>query len=376
MSTTPVERWKAIESGPHSYEEALHPVVKKNYGRWKYHEAPRPGVLVHVAESGDRLYTVRAGTPRQDTVDMIRRMCDLADKYADGFLRFTTRNNVEFMTADESRVEPLIEELEATGFPVGGAGPCISAVSHTQGWLHCDIPATDASGMVKSVMDSLFEEFRNCRMPNKVRLSTSCCSINCGGQADLAIVVKHTRPPRINHDKIGNVCSLPVAVARCPVAAIYPTVVDGKRSVLVDEEKCMCCGACFGACPEMEINHPEHSKLAIWVGGKNSNARTKPSTMSLVAHNLPNNPPRWPEVTEVVTKILTTYQEGGRPWERVSEWIDRIGWKRFFDETGLVFDKDMIDDYRHARTTFNESAHVRFNAETSSSAPEKAESRG
>ena len=358
--SSPENKWKTVESGPHTYEDALHPVVLKNYGKWKYHEIPKPGVLKHVAQSGDVIYTVRAGTPRQDTVDMVRRLCDIADKYSDGFFRFTVRNNVEFLTPHEENVELMIRDLEEMGFPVGGTGMCISSVSHTQGWLHCDIPATDASGVVKSIMDSVYNEFKDMQMPNKVRLSTSCCSINCGGQADIAIVVKHTRPPRVNHDHLSLVCELPKAVARCPVAAIRPTVVNGKRSLMVDEAKCICCGACFGACPAMEINHPEHSKFAIWVGGKNSNARSKPSTMSIVAHNLPNNPPRWPEVTAVIGQILYAYKEGGRPWERVGEWINRIGWKRFFEEANLTFDEDMIDSYRHARTTFNQSAHVRF----------------
>ena len=248
----------------------------------------------------------------------------------------------------------------AIGLPVGGAGPCVSAMAHTQGWLHCDIPATDASGVVKALMDSLIDDFKSWRMPSKVRLSTSCCAINCGGQVDIAIVVKHTRPPRINHEILGNICEMPKVVARCPVAAIRPEVVNNKPSLMVDNDKCMYCGACFGACPAMEINHPEHSKFAIWVGGKNSNARSKPSVMSLVAHNLPNNPPRWPEVTEVVGQILEAFRKEGRPWERMGEWIGRVGWKHFFEATGLVFDKDMIDSYRHARTTFNQSAHIRF----------------
>jgi sulfite reductase beta subunit len=360
MNVVAKREWKTVESGPHTYEEALHPVSKKNYGKWLYHETPKPGVLKHVAKSGDVLYTVRGGTPRQDTVDFIRRLCDVADKYTDGYLRFTMRNNVEFMTPDENKVEPLIQELEKMGIPVGGVGACVTSIAHTQGWLHCDIPATDASGVVKSMMDNLYSEFKSLRMPNKVRLSTSCCSINCGGQADIAVVIKHTRPPRINHNILANICELPKAVARCPVAAIRPTRVNEKPSLLVDEDKCMYCGACFGACPAMEINHPEHSKFAIWVGGKNSNARSKPSTMSLVAHGVPNNPPRWPEVNEIVGRILESYRTGGKPWERMGEWIERIGWKKFFQLTNLTFDKDMIDDYRHGRESYNTSAHIRF----------------
>lgn len=36
-----------------------------------------------------------------------------------------------------------------------------------------------------------------------------------------------TRPPRINHEILANICEMPKVVARCPVAAIRPTVVDG-----------------------------------------------------------------------------------------------------------------------------------------------------
>lgn len=352
--------WKTIEFGPYDYRQALHPVVKKNYGAWMGHELVRPGVLKHTAKSGDVLYTVRAGTPRQDSVDLIRRLCDIADQYADGFLRFTVRNNVELMTADEDRVELLIRALEGIGLPVGGSGPCVTNVAHTQGWLHCDIPATDASGVVKSIMDNLYDYFRTWRLPAKVRISTSCCAINCGGQADIAIVVKHTRPPRINHELLANICEMPKVVARCPVAAIRPTVVDGRPSLEVDEAKCMYCGACFGACPVMEINHPEHSKFGIWVGGKNANARSRPAMGCLVAQNLPNNPPRWPEVNEVVGRIIEVYAGEGKPWERLGEWIERVGWKHFFAATGLAFEPEMIDNYRQARTTFNQSAHIRF----------------
>jgi sulfite reductase beta subunit len=352
--------WKTVESGVPDHTSLLHPLSKKNYGKWKYHERPRPGVLKHVALSGDVLYTVRAGTPRQMDVDTIRLLCDLADTYSDGYLRFTVRSNVEFLLADERKIAPLVADLGKHGFPVGGTGNSVSQIAHTQGWLHCDLPATDASGVVKALMDELYEEFVKEEMPNRVRISTSCCQINCGGQADIAINVQHTRPPRINHEILSNICERPKVVARCPVAAIRPTVVNGKPSLEVVEEKCMYCGACFGACPAMEINHPEHSKLSIWVGGKNSNARSKPTMMKLAVFGLPNNPPRWPEVAQAVKTILRAYKEGGRPWERLGEWIERIGWPKFFEITGFPFTKYHIDNYRFARTTYNCSAQIRF----------------
>jgi sulfite reductase beta subunit len=349
-----------IESGVPEMDKYLHPVLKKNYGNWAWHERPRPGVLHHVAKSGDDIWTVRAGTQRQMDVYTIRKLADIADQYAEGHVRFTIRSNIEYMVSKESMVQPLIDKLNEEGFPVGGTGPSVSMVSHTQGWLHCDIPGTDASGAVKALMDDLHKEFIREDMPNRVHITTSCCQINCGGQGDIAINIQHTKPPKIDHSQVANVCERPSVVARCPVAAIRPAMVNGKPSLEVDEKKCICCGACFPPCPPMQINDPEHSKFAIWVGGKNSNARSKPTFHKLVAAGVPNNPPRWPEVSEVVLKILKAYKEDAKDWERVGEWAERIGWPRFFEKTELPFTKYHIDNWRGSRTNLNASAHIRF----------------
>ncbi|MFC1562301.1 sulfite reductase, dissimilatory-type beta subunit, partial [candidate division KSB1 bacterium] len=55
---------RLTDIGPPNYEQFLHPMMKANYGKWKFHEIIKPGVMVHVGESGDKLFTVRAGSPR------------------------------------------------------------------------------------------------------------------------------------------------------------------------------------------------------------------------------------------------------------------------------------------------------------------------
>jgi len=354
------EEHVTIEHGVPDPMPYMHPVLKENYGNWSWHDRPRAGVLHHVSKSGAEVWTVKAGTQRQMDVYTVRTLCDIGDELAEGHVRFTARSNIEFMVSSEDKVAPLIERLEAEGFPVGGTGNSVSMISHTQGWLHCDIPGTDASGVVKSLMDELYDEFKAEEMPNRVKITTSCCQINCGGQGDIAINVQHTKPPKIAHDLVSNVCERPSVVARCPAAAIRPALVNGKPSLEVDEKKCICCGDCYPPWPPMQINDPEHSKIAIWVGGKHSSTRSKPSFHKLVAAGLPNNAPRWPEVAETVKKILRAYKEDARAWERMGEWIDRIGWPRFFELTGLPFTKFHIDDWKNARSSLNTSAQVRF----------------
>ena len=166
---------RKTDIGPPNYEKFLPPVVKKNYGKWAYHEVPEPGVLLHVGESGDKLYSVRAASPRLLAIATIREFADLADKYCDGYLRFTSRNNVEFLLTDASKVAPLKKELTDLGYPVGGVGNAISNIVHTQGWVHCHSSATDASGVVKSIMDELHNHFNHQDLPDKCRISFSCC---------------------------------------------------------------------------------------------------------------------------------------------------------------------------------------------------------
>ena len=75
---------RKTDIGPPHYEQFLPEVIKKNYGKWDYHEILEPGVMVHVGESGDKLFTVRAASPRILSVKTLRNFADLADSLGGG----------------------------------------------------------------------------------------------------------------------------------------------------------------------------------------------------------------------------------------------------------------------------------------------------
>jgi sulfite reductase beta subunit len=352
---------RRTDFGPPHYERFLPPVIKENYGKWKYHEVLKPGVMVHVSESGDKLFTVRAASPRLLSVKTLRNFADLADKYCAGHLRFTSRNNVEFLTTESANIDPLIADLAAIGYPIGGIGNSISNIVHTQGWIHCHSAATDASGLVKCVMDDLFPYFAEMKLPGKLRVALACCLNMCGAVhcSDIAILGVHRRPPKVDTDSINKVCEIPSVVASCPTAAIRPATVDGKPSVEIDEDLCMFCANCFSVCPALPIADPLNDGLSIWVGGKVSNARSEPSFSKLAIPFIPNNPPRWPEVVTAVRTIVEVWADGAHKYERMGEFIERIGWPKFFDLTGIEFTKEHIDDFKHAGLTYKRSAQLR-----------------
>ena len=365
---------RITDIGPRKYDEFYHPIIAKNKGKWLYHEILEPGVLVHVSETGDKIFTVRAGGCRIMTCSHIREICEIADKHCSGYLRFTTRNNIEFFVDSQDKIAPLKKDLESRKFdggsfkfPVGGTGAGITNIVHTQGWIHCHTPATDASGPVKATMDVLFDDFKSMRMPANLRVSLACCLNMCGAVhcSDIAILGYHRKPPLLDHEYLDKMCEIPLAIAACPTAAIKPAKVEvgGAKlnSVAVNAERCMFCGNCYTMCPSMPLADDVGDGIVIMAGGKVSNRISTPKFSKVVVAFLPNEPPRWPQTTDTIKKIVEAYAKDANKYERLGEWAERIGWERFFEKCELPFTHHLIDDFRDpAYFTWRQTTQFKF----------------
>jgi len=363
---------RITDLGPPHYSKFFPPVIAANKGKWLYHEITQPGVVVHVAESGAECHTVRVASARLISIELIREMCDIADAHCDGYLRFTTRNNVEFMVDSKDKVQPLLDDLKTRGnkFPVGGTGACVTNIVHTQGWVHCHTPATDASGPVKAVMDELFEYFGSMKLPAQVRIALACCLNMCGAvhASDIALLGVHRKPPMIDHERVTGVCEMPLAISACPLGAIKPAKAEVNgvevKSLKVNVERCMFCGNCYTMCPAMPLADPDGDGIAILVGGKVSNSRSAPKFSKMVIPFLPNNTPRFPEVVAAVKNILEVYAKDARKYERIGEWAERIGWEKFFEKCNIPFTDKCVDDYRLAYDTWRTTTSFKYTSAT------------
>ncbi|WP_373501669.1 dissimilatory-type sulfite reductase subunit beta [Desulfococcus sp.] len=366
---------RITDIGPKKYDEFYPPVIAKNKGKWLYHEILEPGVLVHVAESGDEVYTVRCGGARLMSTSLILEICAIADKHCDGYLRFTTRNNIEFMVDDKSKVDALKKDLAGRKFaggsykfPIGGTGAGITNIVHTQGWIHCHTPATDASGTVKATMDEVFSDFQNMRLPAPLRISMACCLNMCGAVhcSDIAILGYHRKPPMLDHEYLDKICEIPLAIAACPTGAIKPTKVElpsGEtvKSVAINNDRCMFCGNCYTMCPSLPLADKEGDGIVLMAGGKVSNRISEPKFSKVVVAFLPNDMPRWPDMTATIKKMVETYAGDAKKYERLGEWAERIGWERFFEKCELPFTHHLIDDFRDpAYYTWRQSTQFKF----------------
>jgi sulfite reductase beta subunit len=309
------------------------------------------------------------------SVEHIREICEIADKHCDGYLRFTTRNNIEFMVDSKDKVEPLKQDLAGRKFeagsykfPIGGTGAGITNIVHTQGWIHCHTPATDASGPVKATMDVLFDDFTNMRLPAQLRVSLACCLNMCGAVhcSDIAILGYHRKPPMLDHEYLDKMCEIPLAIASCPTYAIKPAKVelaDGTKakSVALNVPRCMFCGNCYTMCPAMPIVDDVGDCIVIMAGGKVSNRISAPKFSKVVVAYFPNETPRWEQTTDCIKNMVDVYAKEARKYERLGEWAERIGWERFFEKCELEFTHHLIDDFRDpAYYTWRQTTQFKF----------------
>jgi len=361
---------RLTDMGPRHFWQYFPPIIQKNYGKWKYHEILEPGVLVHVSETGDKVFTVRVGGARFMTVEHVRELCDIADKHCNGIFRFTTRNNIEFLVESMDKAQALKKDLASRKhvsgsfkFPIGGTGAGVTNIVHTQGYIHCHTPATDASAMVKAVMDELFEYFQSMTLPAQVRVSMACCLNMCGAVhcSDIALLGYHRKPPIVDSEVLESVCEIPLVIAACPTAAISPSKTEeGKKTVKIKEERCMFCGNCYTMCMALPLTDGPGDCVTIMAGGKVSNRISPPKFSKVVVAGVPNTHARYPEVVQSVKQIIEAYAKDAKKYERIGDWAERIGWERFFEKCGLPFTEHLIDDYRLAYDTFRTSTQFKF----------------
>jgi len=216
-------------------------------------------------------------------------------------------------------------------------------------------------------MDAVFDDFKSMRLPAPVRISLACCINMCGAVhcSDIGLVGIHRKPPMIDHEWTDQLCEIPLAVASCPTAAVRPTKIDldGKKvnTIAIKNERCMYCGNCYTMCPALPISDGEGDGVAIMVGGKVSNRISMPAFSKVVVGYIPNEPPRWPQLTKAVKHILEVYAKNAHKYERLGEWAERIGWESFFKLTGLTFTHHLIDDFRDpAYYTWRQSTQFKF----------------
>ncbi len=335
------------------------PIVKRNYGKWASHRFVKPGVTERTSKTGEKCIIVRVlGAPNAlYSTATIKWFADLTEEYAEGF-RITARNSIELVGVEPTKVDELIDVLKRKGWPVGGTGKSLHQIVCCTGFIYCQQAAIDSPSIMKAIGDGLYDDFLGEKYPAKLKISVSGCPNNCGegNTADIGIMGLFRDIPVVGTPEEMKRCELPVVIFTCPTGAIRPK----PPTVEIIPELCIHCGSCALQCAYISFGKPGTATGALYVGGKAANSGDGPAYGKLVAIDLKPVPPDYEDIVGSVKKIVCCWRDGARKGERVGEWINRIGWEKFYEKTGLTMDISTIDNFVQNVTALKTSVRFRW----------------
>ena len=189
-------------------------------------------------------------------------------------------------------------------------------------------------------------------LPAKLRIAFACCLNMCGAVhcSDIAILGVHRRAPKIDHDNLPKMCEIPSVVASCPTGAIRPATVDGVAVRRDHRGAVHVLRQLLHRLPRAEDQQREDRRY-LDLGRRQGlqrphRSRSSPSSRS---RSCPTTRRAGPRSWTWVKKLVELYAGNARKYERMGEWIERIGWPKFFQLSEIPFTKYHIDDFKTRR---------------------------
>ena len=200
-------------------------------------------------------------------------------------------------------------------------------------------------------------------LPGKLRISLACCLNMCGAVhcSDIAILGIHRQPPAVDHDERRRKSAKSRTSCRparpAPSGRPRWTASLGRGR---SKSSCMYCGNCYTVCPGMQLADPLRptASRSGWAARcpTRGRARRSRSWRSPSCRTTRRAGRKWSRRSRNIVDVWAAH---ARKHERMGEWIERIGWARFFSLTGIPFTSSTSTTSSTPAETFNRSTHLR-----------------
>ncbi len=242
--------------------------------------------------------------------DYLAKVAELAGKYGDGSLEFTTRQTIEIQGVNGEKIDDLMAELYEKGLMTIGMGYVVAC----PGMAYCP------EGLVetKQLANELTAEFVQRLTPHKMKIGVAGCPNSCVRvrRHDIGIM-GHVRP--VLDLETCNGCGR--CTETCKPGAL--SVVAGKAQI--DRDTCIECGWCIRSCPH-EAMIEEAKGYSLWIGGNDARIPTD----GILLKNFCTKEDLFRLINSVAAVFLKYRTKPGR--ERLGNVIRRVGEGEFLRE--------------------------------------------
>ncbi|UUX93506.1 4Fe-4S binding protein [Methanoplanus endosymbiosus] len=190
------------------------------------------------------------------SVEKMRGLADVAEKYGQENVHLTTRQALEISHIHNSMLEEIEKDLALINAPIGSERDEVVNIVACPGTDRCKFANIDSISLAKKLDHKLFGK----SMPVKMRISVSACPYACTSpvlnEVGITGVVTPLRTP-----------GLCTGCGSCTEYCKEEAIKVRQGIAEVDHDVCIRCGVCIESCPFDLISASERGYL-ITVGGK------------------------------------------------------------------------------------------------------------
>ncbi|MGI9951738.1 hypothetical protein V3F56_05175 [Moorellaceae bacterium AZ2] len=268
-------------------------------------------------------------------------LADLAERYGQGLVHFTTGGTLEIYTRRENMV-PLVRELNTFGLDVGSTGNDLRCVTACCGPARCEVALVDAPDIATYLGERFMEDQQYPSFPHKCKSGVAGCPNDCIRammQRDNSFIGVYRDLPMVDGQRFSKWVEeggrWQELLEACPGAALKVKQDSCGLQVEIDGEKCSRCMTCINHCPAIE---PGRERGVAWVvGGKYGHRGARgPMIGHVLVPFIPvRGPEDYPVLGDLFGAFLELWTEYGNTKERIGDFVSRWGPGRIRKELGL-----------------------------------------
>jgi len=302
-------------------------------------------------------HTIRVQPPAGNhySTDMLRQLSDSWNKWGSGLVAFHGQTgNIMFIGTDNDNVQHFFDEINAYGWDLGGAGPCVRTAMSCIGAARCEQSCANEMKIHRLLVNNFIDDMHRPALPYKFKFKVSGCPNDCMNsiqRADMAVIGTWRDDMKVNQDEVktfiadkGRKYVIDNVVTRCPTNALSLSDDD---TLNVDNRNCVRCMHCINVMTKA-LSIGDDKGVTVLIGGKRTLKIGDLMGTVIIPFMKLDTEEDYEKLTELAEEIIDFWAENGLEHERCGEMIDRIGLVNFLEGIGIDVDPNMIASARQS----------------------------
>ena len=323
---------------------------------------PRFSEVAKMFPESKEFHTLRVQPPAGNhyTTKMLRQLSNSWNKYGSGLIAFHGQTgNIMFIGTTTANTQHFFDEINAYGWDLGGAGPCVRTGMSCVGAARCEQSCTNEQKIHRTLVNNFLDDMHRPALPYKFKFKVSGCPNDCMNsiqRSDFSVIGTWRDDMQVDQKEVqafvkqkGQKYVVDNVISRCPTKALS---LNDDNTLDVDNRNCVRCMHCINVMTKALKPGKDHG-VSILIGGKRTLKIGDTMGTVIVPFMKLDTDEDYEQLRDLAVRTIDFWAENALEHERCGETIDRIGLVNFLEGVG-------IDPNPHMITNPRTSSYVRM----------------